>query len=479
MKLKLYNTLSKKKEEFKPISSEAVKLYTCGPTVYNFAHIGNLRSYCAEDLVKRTLKYFGYKVYHVMNITDVEDKIIRRCISENKTLQQLTAPYEKAFNEDLESLNIIKADVYPKASEHIPEITSMIKGLLKKGIAYKGSDGSYYFSIDKFPKYGQLIRLDRSEMKCGVRINNDEYAKDQACDFALWKAWDIQDGNVFWETELGKGRPGWHIECSAMSMKYLGETFDIHMGGVDNIFPHHENELAQSEALTGKKFVKYWVHCEHLLSENQKMSKSLGNFYTLRDLTQGKTKTKKFYSPTALRYFYISNHYGTRLNFTLKALEDSENTVYGLQEFVRRLSSVTENQSDIETNAIQNIILKTKSEFEEKIADDLNTPQALAALFSGISEINSVMASKRISKEQAEIILNILFSIDDILGLELKKAAEKRELPEELKNLMEERQKARQERNFKLADDIRSILASKGIIVQDSPGGSSWTIKKT
>ncbi len=478
MKISFYNTLTKKIEEFKPIQNGHVNLYTCGPTVYNYAHIGNLRSYCAEDLLKRTLTYFGYKVKHVMNITDVEDKIIKGCIKENKTAKDFTIPYINAFMEDITSMNMIKADIYPKASEHIDEIVKIIKVLLEKGIAYKGEDGSYYFSIEKFPKYGQLINLERDEMKIGVRINNDEYGKDRACDFALWKAWDEKDGDVFWETELGKGRPGWHIECTAMSLKYLGDTFDIHMGGVDNIFPHHENEIAQSEAYTGKKFVNYWIHCEHLLSEGQKMSKSLGNFYTLRDLSHGQNQANKKFSPEALRYFYISNHYRAKLNFTLAGLESAEKTLEGLRAFVKRMKNVDIEKSESDEEVMAKIE-ETKSKFEEKIAEDLNTPQAIATIFTMINKVNTLDSHGQISKKVAQKIVDFLKKIDEILGVNIVIEDEESEiLPEEVEKLIEERQQARKAKNFARADEIRNILANKGIILQDTPKGVSWSIKK-
>lgn len=476
MKLHFYNTKTRTVEEFRPIEEGRVGLYTCGPTVYNFAHIGNLRSYCSEDLLKRTLMHFGYKVRHVMNITDVEDKIIRGCIREGKSIQEFTAPYEKAFAEDIASLGIIRADVYPKASEHIREIVDIIKDLAEKGIAYKGEDGSWYFSIDRFPAYGQLVRLEKEEMKSGVRINNDEYGKDKACDFALWKSWDENDGDVFWETELGKGRPGWHIECSAMSLKYLGDTFDIHMGGVDNIFPHHENETAQSEAHTGKTFVNYWIHCEHLLSEGQKMSKSLNNFYTLRDLMEGRTRTGKKYTPDALRYFYVSNHYRTRLNFTLAGLESAENTLEGLRDFTRRVSEADSPSGELD-GELTALASRTMDEFEERMADDLNTPQALSAMFTAVSRINAALSEGKVSKKAAGDILSMLFSMDEMLGLNLRKAAEREELDKDIEALVQERQEMRKAKNFKRADEIRSMLAGMGIILQDTPGGVTWTRK--
>ena len=286
MALTFYNTLKRKKEIFEPVSSGKVSMYNCGPTVYNYAHIGNFRAYIFEDLLKRYLKFKGYDVTQVMNLTDVDDKIIKKCAETGTTIGEYTDTYKKAFFHDLETLNIDKAEIFPAATEHIPEMVALVKKLMERGLAYRASDGNIFFKIRAFPEYGKLQHLDMANLKSGARVDDDEYDKESVNDFALWKAWKPEDGNVFWETELGKGRPGWHIECSAMSMKYLGETFDIHTGGVDNMFPHHENEIAQSEGATGHPFVRYWLHCEHLLWENSKMSKSLGNIIYISGLIE-------------------------------------------------------------------------------------------------------------------------------------------------------------------------------------------------
>src|SRR3989338_8353872 len=315
MPLKLYNTLTRKKEVFKPIKDKIVNLYTCGPTIYDYAHIGNFRAYICSDILKRYLKYKGFKVKHIMNITDVDDKTIKGANQQKISLKDYTKKYEKIFFEDIEALNIDKADVFPKATEHIKEMIDLVKKLLKNGIAYKSEDGSIYYDISKFKDYGKLSHTKIKELKEGARVNQDSYEKESANDFALWKAYHEEDGNIFWQTEIGKGRPGWHIECSAMSMKYLGSHFDIHAGGVDLVFPHHENEIAQSEAFTGKKFVNYWFHNEHLLVDGRKMSKSLGNYYTLRDLLT------KNYNPKAIRYLLLSTHYRQQLNFLKKNLK--------------------------------------------------------------------------------------------------------------------------------------------------------------
>ena len=320
--LKLYNTLSRRKEIFKPIKNNKVGMYTCGPTVYYYPHIGNYRAYIVADILKRYLKYKGFKIDHVMNITDVDDKTIRDSQKQNLSLKEFTSKYEKAFLEDLNTLNIQKPDRLARATEHIKEMENLIKKLIDKGFAYKGKDNSIYYSISKFKDYGKLSKIKIKELKAGARVKQDEYEKKQVSDFALWKAWDKEDGNVFWETEFGKGRPGWHIECSAMSSKYLGDQFDIHTGGIDLIFPHHENEIAQSEGASGKKpFVKYWIHNEWLLIEGKKMSKSFGNFYTLRDILN------KGYSPMSIRYVLLSTHYRQQMNFTFKKLDAAKNSL--------------------------------------------------------------------------------------------------------------------------------------------------------
>ena len=302
MALRFTNTMTRGKDEFIPLDDNHVRLYTCGPTVYDYAHIGNFRTYMFEDLLRRYLKYKGYRVTHVMNITDIDDKTIKGSLREKISLDDYTRRYKDAFFEDLDSLRIERADVYPEATTHIEEMVTLVKALIDRGIAYE-VDGNYYFSIAKFPEYGKLSHIDLSGLKAGARVASDEYEKESVSDFALWKAWDENDGDVFWENELGKGRPGWHLECSAMSMKYLGESFDIHCGGVDNMFPHHENEIAQAEAATGKPFVKYWLHSEHLIVEGRKMSKSFNNFFKRVDF---------FFAGG----FHIHNHVAVHLHKT-------------------------------------------------------------------------------------------------------------------------------------------------------------------
>jgi len=332
--MKLYNTFTRKKEEFKPIRKNEVRMYSCGPTVYNFAHIGNFRSFIFVDILKRYLKFKKYKVKHVMNITDIDDKIIKKCSANNLSLEEYTNKYREAFFDDLNTLNIQKADIFPKATAHISDMVNLIKKLLDKGIAYKTSDGSIFFNISKFPDYGKLQKLNSDQMKKGKRVETDEYDKDSVYDFALWKGYKPEDGDIFWETEIGKGRPGWHIECSAMSTKYLGKTFDIHTGGVDLIFPHHENEIAQSEGANDQKFVNYWMHCEYLGLKDSKMSKSLGNTVYIKDLI------KKNYSARAIRYVLLSVHYRQKLNFSTEQLDIAEKTLKKIDDFKYELQNV-------------------------------------------------------------------------------------------------------------------------------------------
>ena len=461
MPLKLCNTLTRKKEIFKPIKNKIVKLYTCGPTVWDFAHIGNFRAYICSDILKRYLKYKGFKVKHVMNTTDVDDKTIKGANKEGISLKEYTKRYEKAFFEDIETLNIDKADIFPRATEHIKEMIEIIKKLLKNKIAYKTDDG-IYFDISKFKDYGKLSHTKLKGLEIGKRVKQDQYEKEEAQDFALWKAYDKEDGNFVWKTELGDGRPGWHIECSAMSMKYLGEHFDIHAGGVDLIFPHHENEIAQSEASTKKKFVNYWFHNEHLLVDGHKMSKSLGNFYTLRDLLN------KGYNPKAIRYLLLSAHYGVQLNFIEKAVKAADNSVQRLQDFMIKLKEI---KNKINNKNIDKIIKKTKKDFEDAMDDDLNISVALAHIFGFVKEVNTLMMKNKVGKNNTKKIINFMVKIDKVLGV-LEEKEEK--LSPELKKLIDEREKARKEKNYEKADKIRQQLKEKGVILEDTKEGVRW-----
>jgi len=458
MVLKIYNTLTRKKEVFKPIKDKQVSMYTCGPTVYNYVHIGNLRAMIFYDLFKKYLKYKGFKVKHVMNITDVDDKTIRDSQKEGKSLKEFTEFYTKAFLYDIKTLGIDLPDIMPKATEEIKEMVDLIKILLDKEIAYKTDDG-IYFSIKKFKEYGKLALLDLDKLKAGAsgRVASDEYDKENAHDFALWKFWDEKDGDVFWETEIGKGRPGWHIECSVMSSKYLGQPFDLHMGGVDLIFPHHTNEIAQSEAAYGKKFCNYWMHNAHLIVNGQKMSKSLGNFYTLRDLLD------KGYEPKAIRYELLATHYRQKQDFREDNLKKIPET---LQKFYDFLDKLDEIKSKKDNKEVLKYIQKAKDEFEKYMDDDLNFSRALAAIFEFMTEINKIIND--ISKNDADNIKETMHKFDSVLGI---MEHEKIEVSDEIKSLVEEREKARKEKDYKKADEIRDKLKEKGYIVEDSKEG--------
>jgi cysteinyl-tRNA synthetase len=462
--LRLYNTLSRKKEPFKPLKGKSVGMYTCGPTVYNYIHIGNLKSFLAEDVLKRYLAYKGFKVKHVRNITDVDDKTIRDSQREGVSLGELTGRYAKAFFEDIESVRILPADVYPKATEHIKEMVALVEKLLKKGFAYKGEDGSIYYKIEKFKGYGKLARIDFKTLKAGARVKQDEYEKGQAQDFALWKAWSQEDGNVFWETALGKGRPGWHIECSAMSTKYLGNSFDIHSGGEDLIFPHHENEIAQSEAATGKRLAKYWVHNAFLQVNGEKMSKSLGNFYTLRDLGD--------YKPVAVRYLMISGHYRQPLNFTFEGLRAAQNSIDRLNELISKLLQAYGEGTGLAEKAAE----KAGKKFEMAMDDDLNTPLALASLFEFARECNSLLDKGLVGKKGAKKALDFLHSADSVLAV--MDFGQKGEISKGDLALIAERERLRKEKNWAEADEIRTRLEEKGIVLSDTATGAKWRMVK-
>jgi len=461
----VFNTLTRTKQEFTPQTPREVKIYTCGPTVYDYAHIGNFRAFLFEDLLKRWLKYHQYKVTHIMNLTDIDDKTIKGSQAKNQTLQQFAEFYINAFFEDIKTLNIQPADCYPKATDHIPEMITLIKTLLSKNIAYRGEDQSIYFSVAKFPNYGKLSHLKVGELKAGARVSQDEYTKEEAQDFALWKAWTPQDGEVYWETELGKGRPGWHIECSAMSMKYLGTTFDIHCGGIDNMFPHHENEIAQSEAATGKKFVNYWMHNEHLQVEGKKMSKRLCNFYTLRDLIA------KGYNPSAIRYLLISTHYRQQFNFTLEGLQSATTTIERLRTLVRRLQEVQTQTAD--PTKPTELIGILQEQFSNAMNDDLNITIALAGLFEFVREFNSLLDANLVNKSEATKATETIMQLDTVLGV-IGKVEPTEALSDDIDALVQKREEARKAKNWKEADTIRDQLKAMGIALEDTAQGIRW-----
>ncbi|MFW6134935.1 MAG: cysteine--tRNA ligase [Elusimicrobiota bacterium] len=459
--IKFYNTLSNKIELFRPIKEGVVHLYTCGPTVYDFAHIGNFRSYMFEDLLKRFLMFMGFSVKHVMNITDVDDKTIKGAFREGIELKEYTKKYINSFFEDIDTLNINRADYYPLATEHIPDMVKIIKGLLQKGIAYR-KNGSIYFNISKFPNYGRLSNIDLKELKPGISIESDEYEKESISDFALWK--NRKGNEPYWDTEIGPGRPGWHIECSTMSTKYLGETFDIHCGGVDNIFPHHENEIAQSESYFGKKFVNYWLHCHHLIVEGEKMSKSKGNYYTLRDLID------KGVNPLDLRFLMLSTHYRKMLNFSFEALEQSKISLKRIKDFIYEL----ENRSfkDGENPKVKKIVNGFLQSFKNGLSNDLNISVALASLFEMIKKVNILLLNDQIFDKDAKKIKETIYHIDNVLGV--LPAQKDQLIPEEIQKMIDERDKARVNKDYNRADKIRQDLLDKGIVLEDTKDGVRW-----
>ncbi len=444
--LKLYNTLSRKKEAFKPLMKGQVGMYSCGPTVYNYAHIGNLRTYIFNDLLKRSLIYLEYKVKHVMNITDVDDKTIKGSRDEKIPLKEFTEKYEAIFLQNLKDLNIIKPDVVIRATDSIEDMVVLIKELMDKGYAYKTSDG-IYFSIDKFKGYGKLANLEKGK-KTKSRISSDEYDKSNAKDFALWKFYTKEDGDVFWETQIGKGRPGWHIECSAMSMKLLGTSFDIHTGAIDLIFPHHTNEIAQSEAATGKLFVKYWLHAGFLNMKDEKMSKSLGNILTLRSVEE------KGYSPFDFRYMCLLAHYRSQLVFSIDNLVSAKNALERMRRKVIGFR-VSEKKG-------KDKMAKYGEIFLDAINDDLNMPVAMQVVWAVLDDEEFDSVKK----------LDLLEKFDSVLGLDIRNMKEgKVEISPEVKRLIEEREKLRKEKKWKEADKIRDKIKEKGYLVEDSTEG--------
>lgn len=445
MALKIYNTLSREEEIFKPLNGTSVGLYTCGPTVYDYPHVGNYRAYIFCDVLKRYLTYSGYNVNHIMNITNIDDKTIKNSILQNKKLKDITEFYTDAFFQDCNSLNIIPATKYTKATDYINEMVKIIEILLEKGFAYKTDGNSIYFDIKKFKQYGNLSNFKLEDLKENAkgRLSNDEYEKENAQDFSLWKAYEDSDGENYWDTSIGKGRPGWHIECSAMSMKELGESFDIHTGGVDNIFPHHENEIAQSECATGKTFVKYWMHNEHLMVDGKKMSKSLGNFYTLRDLINKDIK------PLAFRYFVYSGHYRTKINLTIDGIMGSQISLLKIQNIYKNLG-----------NERGEINKDYSIQFRNCMDDDLNTPKALAIMWNLVKDSNISNKDKKAT----------LLDFDKVLGFGLDQIKEDT-IPEEVKILGEERKLSRENKDWSKSDELRNKIEELGYEIKDTENG--------
>ena len=495
MAIELFNTLSGKIEEFHPLEDNLVRMYACGPTVYDYGHIGNFRTFVVVDTLRRFLKQSGFQLKHVMNITDVDDKIIRNATRDGVTVQEYTKKYRRAFLEDADALNIEHPEMLVNATDHIQEMAHFIAVLVDKGYAYRTDDGSYYFRIAKFPEYGKLSKRDFAGMEDGARVDVDEYDKDNARDFALWKA--PKPGEAQWETEIGPGRPGWHIECSTMSMEFLGESFDIHLGGEDLIFPHHENEIAQSEAMTGKQFARFWVHSRFLLVEGEKMAKSAGNFFTVRDLVLMGHK------PSSIRFLLMSVPHRKQLNFTFDGLTQAANSVERLRNFKLRLESSQFPEGNSAT--IAEIAKKTADEMRAGLSDDLNTAQALGAIFDMVRDVNAAADAGEVRKDNIPALLQVLRQFEEIFpvlkdddaakaratvewakkeGLEDKISPQTAELAkaatlsdEQIEQLVAEHSQARKNRDFARSDAIRAQLAENGIILENTKDGVRWKRK--
>jgi cysteinyl-tRNA synthetase len=463
--LKLTNTLTGASDAFAPADGTTVRMYTCGPTVHNFAHIGNFRTYVFEDVLRRHLKS-KWKLLHVMNITDIDDKIIAKATEKGVDIREYTAPYTEAFFADSARLRIEKPDVITPATDYIPQMIHLVEQLLASGHAYREGN-SVYYRISSFPSYGRLSRLDRRELKVGARIDADEYDKEQPNDFVLWKG-PKDATETRWDSPFGEGRPGWHLECSAMAMKHLGETLDIHCGGVDNIFPHHENEIAQSEAVTSKPFARFWIHAEHLLVENEKMSKSKGNFYTLRDLLE------KGYEPQAIRYLLLSVQYRKQLNFTMAGLEQARNSLDRIKRFLFRLQTTKLREGRNEELKGQTDL--ARREFEEGLDDDLNTARALGAIFTLITECNNALDKESMREDDRQEILSWFTEVDGRLAI-VPAIEELVGGDAEIEALVAQRNEARRNRNFPESDRLRKQLLDRGILIEDTREGTKWRRK--
>jgi cysteinyl-tRNA synthetase len=494
MALRLYNTMSSQVEEFHPLRENEVRMYACGPTVYDYGHIGNFRTFIAVDMLHRFLRQSGYKVRYVMNITDLDDKIIRNAARDGVSVQQYTAKYQKAFLEDSAMIGIEQPH-FVRATENIPQMADFVTKLVDKDVAYRTDDGSYYFRIASFPRYGNLSKKDFSEMRTGTRVDLDEYDKDSARDFALWKA--PKPGEAFWDSSIGPGRPGWHLECSVMSMQELGESFDLHAGGEDLIFPHHENEIAQSESLTGKTFARSWFHVRFLLVEGEKMSKSLGNFYTLRDLVL------KGHKPSSIRYLLTSVPYRTQLNFTFDGLRQAAVSVERLRNFRQRLATGTFAPGS--SPEMQSVASETIARMRIALDDDLNAAQAHAAIFEMVRKVNSALDSGQVKQGDIQPLLSAIEEFDEIFavikdndGPEMKKVLEwapsegrEKDISPELRDAVQsaqlsdvdierkitEMEAARRGRNFKVSDSLRAELTAVGIVIENTKDGVRWRRK--
>lgn len=466
--VRLYNTLSRAVEEFAPADGRTVRMYTCGPTIYNPAHLGNFRTFVFEDLLRRTFKLAGWRVEQVMNLTDVDDKIITRARAQGVRIAAVTDPVERAFHDDRKWLRIEDAEQYPRATAYIPQMIALVQRLLERGVAYRADDGSVYFAIAKFPTYGRLSRLDTREIKTGARVAQDDYAKENAQDFALWKAATADDeaAGAVWDAPFGRGRPGWHLECSAMAMALLGETFDLHAGAVDLMFPHHEDEIAQSEAATGKPFARVWCHGEFLLMDGAKMAKRVGNVATVQDARA------QDISAAALRHFFCTTHYRKQLNLSREAIDASAEAVRRIGDFAARLAEAGGGTAELVAVASD-----ARAAFRAALFDDLNAPEALAAMFTFIKRVNAELdrhgkdaAGLAAAREAFAEMNGVLDLIPDVATLDPALVAE-------VESLIAARQAARQARNFPEGDRLRKLLDDKGIVIEDSPTGTRWKRK--
>ncbi|MBO8172728.1 MAG: cysteine--tRNA ligase [Bacillaceae bacterium] len=464
MSIQLYNTLTRKKEKLEPLEPGKIRMYVCGPTVYNHIHIGNARAFLVFDVIRRYLEYRGYDVTYVQNFTDVDDKLIRTAEDMGKTVPEVADQFIASYQEDTEALGVKKADVHPRVTEHIDEIISFIKQLVDKGVAYE-VDGDVYFDTEKFPEYGKLSHQNIDELKAGARIDVNEKKKNPL-DFALWKK--AKPGEIAWDSPWGKGRPGWHIECSAMSMKYLGESFDIHAGGTDLCFPHHENEIAQSESLTEKPMARYWLHNGFLNINNEKMSKSLGNFLTAKDLIQQ-------YSPQLIRFFMLTAHYRHPINFSEELLEQAEKGRERITNVIENLEHRKQASLDGELDVDeQKKIEKAREKFIAEMDDDFNTPNAITVIFELVKDANHYLRRPQVNRQTIQAYLDMIHELTGVLGLEFNENKDEALLDEEIEKLIEERTEARIQKNYARADEIRDLLKSKGIVLEDTPQGVRW-----
>jgi cysteinyl-tRNA synthetase len=461
--LRLFNTLTAKVETLTPLAPPQVAFYACGPTVYNRAHVGNFRSFVATDVLRRTLKRLGYRVHHVMNLTDVDDRIIQKAQEAGKDLEAFTAQYVGAFEEDMATLRLERPEHMPRATAHIPEMIALIERLQARGHTY-AAEGSVYFRIASFPEYGRLSRLDVAGIQAGARVDTDRYDKENARDFVLWKFKSDEPEWAQWDAPFGRGRPGWHIECSAMSMKYLGETFDLHAGGEDLVFPHHENEIAQSSGGTGKPFVRHWMHVKHLMIDNETMSKSKGNFFTIPDLLE------RGHSAEAIRYLLAGSHYRKPLNFGFEPLQHAKAALERVHGLVARLDEVSGEGAE---GRAKDACAEARRAFDEALADDLNTPEALAAVHGLVSRANALLAEGALTRAGAACVRSELAAMDRVFGVLMPGAPSDRLSPAE-QALLDERQEARRRRDFARADGARARLEALGVVLEDTPKGTRW-----